>query len=73
MTGAPWYVSNLTLHTDLRIPFVTEEIRRLYRLYHHRPVNHPNDLITDLVAPPLMARKLKRRWPIDLLRDPMVD
>jgi hypothetical protein len=36
ITGEPWYVSNLTLHTDLRIPFVTEEIRRLYHL-HHRP------------------------------------
>jgi hypothetical protein len=72
ITGAPWYVSSVTLHTDLRIPFVTEEIRCLYRLYH-RLANHPNERINDLAAPPLMARRLKRRWPIDLLRDPMVD
>jgi hypothetical protein len=68
MTGAPWNVSNLTLHTDLRIPFVTEEIQRLYRLYHHQLANHPNDLITDPAAPLLMAWRLKCWWPIDLLR-----
>jgi hypothetical protein len=69
----PWYVSNLTLHTDLRIPFVEEEIRRLYHLYHSRLALHTNNLITDLASPPLMARRLRRRWPTDLLRDPMVD
>ena len=73
ITGAPWYVSNLTLHTDLRIPFVTEEIRRLYHLYHSRLAQHPNNLITDLASPPLMVRRLLRRWPTDLLRDPMAD
>jgi hypothetical protein len=72
ITGAPWYVSNLTLHTDLHIPFVTEEIRRLYRLYHNPLANHPNELITDLAAPPLVARRLKRRWPVDLIRDPLL-
>jgi hypothetical protein len=72
ITGAPWYVSNLTIHTDLHIPFVTKEIRRLYPLYHHRLANHPNGLSTDLAAPPLMARRLIRRWPVDLLRDPMI-
>jgi hypothetical protein len=73
ITGAPWYVSNQTLHTDLRIPFVTEEIRRLYHLYHSRLAHHPNNLISDLATPPLMVRRLRRRWPTDLLSDPMVD
>ena len=36
ITDAPWYVSNLTLHHDLHIPFVVTEIRRLFHLYHHR-------------------------------------
>jgi hypothetical protein len=27
ITNAPWYVSNYTLHTDLQIPFITEEIK----------------------------------------------
>jgi hypothetical protein len=26
ITGAPWFVSNLTLHNDLTIPFVNKEI-----------------------------------------------
>jgi hypothetical protein len=29
ITNAPWYVSNLTLHRDLQIPFVTEEIKNI--------------------------------------------
>jgi hypothetical protein len=28
LTNAPWYVSNFTLHKDLQIPFVAEEIKR---------------------------------------------
>ena len=26
MTNAPWYVTNLTLHDDLKIPFVRDVI-----------------------------------------------
>jgi hypothetical protein len=52
---------------------VTEEILRLYHLYHSRLALHPNNLITDLASPAPMARRLRRRWPTDLLRDLMVD
>jgi hypothetical protein len=27
LANAPWYISNVTLHNDLRIPYVTEVIR----------------------------------------------
>jgi hypothetical protein len=27
ITNAPWYISNFTLHNDLQIPFITEEIK----------------------------------------------
>jgi hypothetical protein len=27
LANAPWYISNLTLHNDLNIPYVTEVIR----------------------------------------------
>jgi hypothetical protein len=27
LANAPWYISNMTLHNDLRIPYVTEVIR----------------------------------------------
>jgi hypothetical protein len=29
LADAPWYVSNLTLHNDLKIPFVKNEILRI--------------------------------------------
>jgi hypothetical protein len=28
ITNAPWFVSNFTLHNDLQIPLITEEIKR---------------------------------------------
>jgi hypothetical protein len=66
ITNAPWYVSNFTLHTDLRIPFVTTEINRLSLLYHQRLVGHHNDLISTMSIPPTYARRLKRQWMSDL-------
>jgi hypothetical protein len=33
ITNAPWYVSNLTLHRDLQIRFVTEEIKKYYTIH----------------------------------------
>ena len=68
ITNAPWYVSNFTLHTDLRIPFVTTEINRLSLLYHQRLAGHHNDLISAMAVPPTYDRRLKRRWMSDLLR-----
>ena len=73
ITDAPWYVSNLTLHHDLHIPFVATEIRRLFHLYHRRLASHHNPLVTDLAVLPPIARRLKRQWPADLLHDPMND
>jgi hypothetical protein len=67
ITNAPWYISNLTLHNDLHIPFVATEIIRLSNLYHHRLASHHNSLVTALATLPPIARKLKRRWPTDLL------
>jgi hypothetical protein len=32
---------------------------------------HQNALVTELATLPSIARRLKRRWPTDLLRDPM--
>jgi len=36
LANAPWYVSNLQLHTDHGISFVRAEIRRSFLLYHRR-------------------------------------
>jgi hypothetical protein len=66
LASAPWYVSNLQLHTDLGIPFVAAEIRRSSLHYHGRLAGHYNALVAALSAPPNVARRLKRRWPSDL-------
>jgi hypothetical protein len=64
--NAPWYVSNSSLHNDLQIPFVSDEIRRLSRLYSARIDGHDNKLIADLNNPPNVPRWLKRQWLTDL-------
>jgi len=65
MTGAPWYVSNQSLHTDLRTPTVEEE--RLTRIDKHfqRLQFHANKLANNLVAV-RNPKRLKRTWPCDL-------
>ena len=62
LANAPWYVSNLQLHTDLGISYVKAEILKSSLLYHRRLAGHPNALST----PSSVARRLKRRWPTDL-------
>ena len=48
LVGAPWYVSNQTLHTDLKIPFVTDAIKRIATKYNQRVVDYQNQLIEQL-------------------------
>jgi len=66
LADAPWYVSNLQLHTDLGVPFVAAEIRRSSLLYHLRLTEHHNPLVAALSTPPNIARRLKRLWPSEL-------
>ena len=66
LDNAPWYVSNLQLHTDLGIPFVSAEINRSSLLYHSQQAGHHNALFATLPTPSKFARRLKRRWPSDL-------
>jgi len=42
MTDTPWYVTNLTLHDDLKIPFVRDVITDRYAKHHWKLVTHPN-------------------------------
>jgi hypothetical protein len=64
ITNAPWYVSNLTLHNDLRIPFVIEEIHRLSTLYRQSVLRHKNRLDAEISDPPNTRRRLRRQWPL---------
>jgi hypothetical protein len=67
MTNAPWYVSNQTLHNDLKIPFIKDVILSQATKYRNRNRNHTNELITALTDVPPVVRRLKRQWPEDLL------
>jgi hypothetical protein len=66
ITNAPWYVSNLTLHNDLQIPLVIEEIHRLSTLYHQSVLGHNNRRVAENSNPPNARRRLRRQWPSDL-------
>jgi hypothetical protein len=48
ITSAPWFVSNLTLHNDLKIQFVREEITLHANKYKLRITGHSNQLISEL-------------------------
>jgi hypothetical protein len=66
MTNAPWYVSNQTLHDDLKITFINDVIHSQATKYRNRNTNHINELIAVLTDAPPVVRRLKRQWPEDL-------
>jgi hypothetical protein len=66
--GAPFYVSNWTLHRDLKILTVKEVAEEMYERFHKRIQHHPNNLIQHLHARDIPGvRRLRRRWSRDLL------
>ncbi|PNF16706.1 hypothetical protein B7P43_G05338 [Cryptotermes secundus] len=65
ITNAPGYVSNHTLHTDLKTPYVTEVIRENSTKYFNKLEKHSNPLLQPLLQPH-QNRRLKRIWPSDL-------
>jgi hypothetical protein len=68
LANAPWYISNVTLHNDLRIPYVTEVIRTYAKNHKNRTAQNNNQLIGDLFNQPEIGRRLNRMWPEDLIR-----
>ena len=66
ITNAPWYVSNLTLHEDLKIPYVREVIFKKYAKHHRKLETHPKPLLHPLLDTG-QPRRLKRTQPADLL------
>jgi hypothetical protein len=63
--NAPWYVSNRTLHKDLKTPYVSETIRENSTKHCNKLENHSNPLLQPLLQPHENCR-LKRNWPADL-------
>jgi hypothetical protein len=66
-SGAPWYVSNQTVHEDLKIPLIQNMINNNINKYKNRISVHENQLIKDLYTQTLQERILERIWPEDLL------
>lgn len=69
ITNAPFYVSNHTLHTDLKLLTVQETASKFYKRYHKSLHNHPNILAKNLSnpMPGNPPNRLKRKWCRDLL------
>jgi hypothetical protein len=59
------YISD-TVHNDLQIPFVIEEIHRLSTSYHQSILGHNSRLVVEINNPPTVRRRLKKQWPSDL-------
>jgi hypothetical protein len=65
IVNAPWYVSNRTIHTDLRIPYIEEVTKEHSNAHFKKLANHPNPLIKPLLHRQA-HRRLQRKWPEDL-------
>ena len=64
ITNAPWYVTNQTLHQDLRIPLIRTVYRERTAAHHDTLRAHTNPLMETLLNPP-SNRSLKRKWTCD--------
>jgi len=58
IVDAPWYVTNNTLHHDLNVPYVGDEIKKLnQRLEEHRNIVAIN-FMNEAEIPRRLQRKL---------------
>jgi len=70
LLNAPPYVSNHSIHSDLKIPLVHDEAKSYYKRFHLRLPSHPSPLARDLstlTIPGNPPRRLNRKWCRDLL------
>ena len=65
LINAPWYVTNETIHRNLKIPTVKEEIYKFRSRYNARVNNHHNPLVTQLLETTDQIRRLKRKYSLD--------
>jgi len=59
--NASWYVTNDTLHHNLNVPCVRNEIKRLSQRYADRMEERFNIFATNLMKEVKTTRRLKRR------------
>lgn len=66
ITNAPWFVNNNTIHNDLNIPIIKDEIKRFSSNYLNRLSYHPNVLAISLLDDSDEVKRLKRLHILDL-------
>jgi hypothetical protein len=66
ITNAQWYVTNHTLHKDLRIPQVQTVLQELIDTHRTALQSHPNPLMEQILTQP-DSRRLQRRWTLDVI------
>ena len=64
--NAPCYVTNHNLHTDFKIPYVSDVIHERINKHHNNLEARPIPLLEPLLQQPINTRRLKRCWPLDL-------
>ena len=65
LLNAPWHVTNETIHRDLKISTVKDEIHKSRSTYNTRVNNYHNPLVTQLLDTTDQIRRLKRKYPLD--------
>ena len=66
LIDAPWYDTNETIHRDLKISTVKEEISKFSNRYNTKINNHENLLVIQLLNTTDQIHKLKRYYLLDL-------
>jgi hypothetical protein len=66
ITNAPWYVTNQTLHDDLKVPFIKDVIQEKSINDHDKLGNHSNSILQPLLEQQ-QRRRLKKLWLADLI------
>ena len=67
ITQAPWYVTNQTLHRDLRITPVREIFKEKAEAQCKTLTTHPNSLMGSLTTQS-STRRLRRNWIFDAIK-----
>jgi hypothetical protein len=65
ITNAPWYVTNQTIHDDLKVPFIKDAIQEKSINHNDKLGNHSNPILQPLLEQQ-QRRRLKKLWPADL-------
>jgi len=60
LLNAPHYVSNHTIHSDLKMSLVHDEEKMYYKRFHLRLLSNPNPLARNLSTPTIPGNPLRR-------------